>query len=105
MLTPTPSFSNSLEHKFDWALVDVSFDVDKGVISAGRVFSDCLLPGFIDCFNAELQGPSPTSYDVAGIVELCARVRSRLERMDNEGMAVARDVYLPELQAWLVAEI
>ena len=28
----TPDFSNSLEHKFDWALVDVQFNVEKGKI-------------------------------------------------------------------------
>merc|ERR1719258_1018316 len=33
------SFSHSLEHKFDWALVDVHVDVDKGLITGGRVFS------------------------------------------------------------------
>lgn len=31
----TPSFSNSLEKKFDWALVDVQFDVEKGLIVKG----------------------------------------------------------------------
>ena len=31
----TPEFSNSLEKKFDWALVDMQFDVEKGVITKG----------------------------------------------------------------------
>jgi len=31
----TPDFSNSLEHKFDWALVDVQFNVEKGKIVTG----------------------------------------------------------------------
>ena len=31
----TPQFSNSLEHKFAWALVDVQFDVEKGKIVKG----------------------------------------------------------------------
>lgn len=58
----TPQFANSLEHKFDWALVDVQFNVEKGVIVAGKIFSDCLVPAFIDCLNDELATGSIT-YD------------------------------------------
>lgn len=31
----TPDFKHSLEHKFDWALVDVQFDVARGKITKG----------------------------------------------------------------------
>lgn len=31
----TPNFSNSFEHKFSWALVDIQFNVEKGKIVAG----------------------------------------------------------------------
>lgn len=31
----TPDFKNTLETKFDWALVEVMFDVEKGIISKG----------------------------------------------------------------------
>lgn len=44
----TPEFKNTLEHKFAWALVDISFNVDNGVITQGQVFSDCLVPALID---------------------------------------------------------
>jgi lipoate-protein ligase A len=44
----TPSFTNSLEHKFAWALIEVTFNVDKGIITSGQCFSDCLVPAFID---------------------------------------------------------
>ena len=50
----TPDFKNSLEHKFDWALVDIQFNVEKGKIVKGQVFSDCLVPVFIDALNEEL---------------------------------------------------
>merc|ERR1712216_340817 len=87
----SPSFSHSLERKFDWALVDVHVDVQKGLITGGRVFSDCLVPPLIDAFNEELSAG-------AGFAELCARVRARLG--DDESLRVARDEYLPELHAW-----
>lgn len=47
----TPNFQNSFEKKFDWALVDFSFDVEKGVIVKGQCFSDCLVPMYIDEIN------------------------------------------------------
>ena len=37
--------------KFDWALLDFMFNVEKGKITGGRVFSDCLTPNFIDELN------------------------------------------------------
>ena len=66
----TPEFSNSIEHKFEWALMDVQFNVEKGKIVAGQVYSDCLVPVFIDALNQELaSGDIP--YDVTGIKQLC----------------------------------
>lgn len=66
----SPSFTNSLEKKFDWALVDVQFDVEKGVITRGQCFSDCLVPHYIDAINQILATGSIT-YDVSGIKKLC----------------------------------
>ena len=99
----SPGFSHSLEHKFDWALVDVHVDVDRGLITGGRVFSDCLVPPLIDAFNEELSAGSGIAYDVPGIGELCARVRARLG--EDESLRVARDEYVPQLQEWLSAKI
>ena len=31
----TPEFKNSIEKKFDWALIDMSFNVEKGKIKEG----------------------------------------------------------------------
>ena len=50
----TPTFKHQLEHKFAWALMDVQFNVEKGIIVTGKVFSDCLYPPFIDRLNSEL---------------------------------------------------
>jgi lipoate-protein ligase A len=47
----TPTFTNGIEHKFDWALVDLELNVEKGRITNGRAWSDCLVPTFIDELN------------------------------------------------------
>ena len=77
----TPDFSNSLEHKFDWALVDVQFNVEKGKIVKGQVFSDCLVPVFIDALNEEL-ATGTISYDVNGVKSLCSKVSERFKGED-----------------------
>lgn len=56
----TPTFTNSIEKKFDWAMMDVEFSVERGVIKKGVCYSDCLLPTFIDELNNILeQGDIP----------------------------------------------
>jgi len=47
----TPHFTNQIEKKFDWALMDIQFTVEKGVIKHGVCYSDCLVPAFIDELN------------------------------------------------------
>lgn len=96
-----PDFRHSLEHKFDWALVDVQIDVEGGKIVAGRVFSDCLVPAFIDALNAQLEAGTHT-YDVAGVEKLLAAVAGEF---NDDSFAAVRDIYIPELMAWLCRSI
>lgn len=99
----TPKFTNSIEKKFPWALVDLQCNVEKGVIVNGQVFSDCLAPPFIDLLNEQLSSKTIT-YDVPGVKLLCSNVKAQLE--DAEGMMEqARDLWLPELEEWLAREI
>lgn len=98
----TPDFSNSIEHKFDWALVDVQFDVEKGVIVKGQVFSDCLIPVFIDEVNKQI-ATGQITYDVKGVNDLCDRVAQSFA--GEESMKVVVDVYVPEFREWLMKSI
>lgn len=59
----TPTFTNSFERKFDWALVDLELNVEKGRITRGRACSDCLVPTFIDELN-EILASGEITYDV-----------------------------------------
>ena len=98
----TPQFTNSIEHKFDWALVDVQFDVEKGKIVKGQVFSDCLIPVFIDALNEEF-ATGNVSYDVDGIKTLCSKLNEKFT--GEESMKAVVDVYIPEFEKWLSANI
>ena len=91
----TPQFTNQIEKKFDWALMDVEMNVEKGVITKGVCYSDCLVPAFIDELNDVLASGKLT-YDEQGINNMGNTLLERFP--DNE---VIREKYVPELVAWM----
>lgn len=54
VLGKTPEFTNNLEERFTWGLIDFYLLVKKGRIVEGTVFSDCLIPEYIDALNKQL---------------------------------------------------
>jgi lipoate---protein ligase len=95
----TPSFTNSFEKKFDWALLDIELTVEKGLIKSGRCYTDCLVPTFIDELNEVLQS-GQVSYDEAGMQGLGDKLSSRFQ--DNEAII---SKYIPELVTWMKSAI
>lgn len=95
----TPKFTNQIEKKFDWALMDFEFDVEKGRIIKGKVYSDCLVPQYIDEINAIIE-TGDISYDMHGIEELGHRLLMKFS--DNETIT---QKFIPEMVMWLKAEI
>ena len=76
--------------------------MEKGKIVKGQVFSDCLVPVFIDALNEEL-AKGETTYDVTGMESLCSKVSSKFEGQD--AMSQVSEKYIPDLQKWLIASI
>lgn len=68
----------------------------------GQVFSDCLIPAFIDALNEEI-ATGEITYDVDGIRKLCQKVQQRF--VGEESMAPIVETYLPEFEAWLSSSI
>lgn len=90
----TPEFSNSMEQKFVWGLVDFHFDVVKGnKINTGKVYSDCLRVDFIDELNEQLQ--QGYEYHPNSMAEMLRAVEGKFEGDDNIKQWCA------DLQAWL----
>jgi lipoate-protein ligase A len=101
----TPEFSNNLEKKFDWALIDIQFDVEKGVITKGQCFSDCLVPAYIGAIN-DLLDSGKITYDVTGIKAMCDNLRAMFaDDSDNEMNQTLKGKYTNELEEWLIKEI
>ena len=95
----TPSFTNGIEKKFDWALVDLELNVEKGVITRGRAWSDCLVPTFIDSLNEILESGTIT-YDVQGVTTIGEQLRQRFP--ENE---MITGKFVPELVEWMTHAI
>lgn len=67
----TPDFTHNIEHKFTWALIDMNLNVKNGLITNGQVYSDSLIPEFIDRMNEVLQNPGEKlTYDEEGFTRL-----------------------------------
>ena len=69
--------------------------MQKGKIQRGQVFSDCLVPSFIDELNAVL-ATGEIAYDVAGMQSLVDQVRQKFTTDDPTDKQI-REVFLPEL--------
>ena len=87
----TPQFTNQIEKKFDWAMMDIEFNVEKGVIKSGVCFSDCLIPAFIDELNEVLKSGTIT-YDESGAKQIGQTLADKFQ--DNEAV-IAK--FIPEL--------
>lgn len=62
-----PKFSHELEHRFEWGIVDLHFQVEQGRITKAKIFSDALVPEFIDALNRHLP---ELKYGREGVKEL-----------------------------------
>ncbi|KAG9393407.1 Lipoate-protein ligase A [Carpediemonas membranifera] len=64
----TPKFSRVMDHKFDWGLVSMQFESTGGVVTGARMFSDCLVPSFVEAAEQALLGAELSLAGVAGFV-------------------------------------
>ncbi|EGR34691.1 lipoate-protein ligase a, putative, partial [Ichthyophthirius multifiliis] len=47
----TPKFTNNIETRFDWGIIDFYFQVENNIIKECKVYSDCLYADFISKMN------------------------------------------------------
>jgi len=82
-----PEFTNSLVHKFDFGLIDLSLKVNRGVIEESVIYSDSLLTELIDVINSNLKElKDKFSYDKNGVEKLMAEVIKRSEIICNNDL-------------------
>ena len=71
------------------------FNVQNGKIVYGQVFSDCLIPSFIEEINLILD-TKEISYDKKGIKELSYRLYNKF--IEDK---VITEKFIPEIEQWL----
>jgi len=94
----TPEFSNNIETRFDWGVIDVYVKVEQGNIKEGKVFSDCLFPEFIENINTLLNS-GIFSYDSKGINSLSVALSDTYK--GNQQLCG----FIKELEQWLLKSI
>jgi len=90
----SPDFTNELETRFAWGVVDIQVQVKGNLIVGGKVFSDCLFPEFIDNLNDIIQSET-IYYDEDGMKLLCDTLAIRVG--DNP----VQQGYIDDLKKWL----
>jgi lipoate-protein ligase A len=92
-----PEFTDSLSHKFDWGLVDLSLFVERGIIMHANVYSDSLHIEFIDLLNSVFsECRNKYRYDGKGVMELIDSVVT-----DNESY----NKFLNDMKVELIKQI
>ncbi|WGO82551.1 lipoate--protein ligase [Arsenophonus apicola] len=88
-----PAFSHILETRFAWGGVELYFDIDKGKISASKIYTDSLDPSPLELFSQQLMGKK---YQPATIKELVAQIKLQYPDFNQQFI---------QLENWLVNEI
>lgn len=66
----TPEFTNNIETRFDWGIIDVFVKVEASKITEAKVFSDCLHADYISSLNS-LLNKQAYEYSVKSVENLC----------------------------------
>lgn len=94
----SPQFTYNIETRFDWGIMDVFFQVEKGSIIGGKAYSDCLVPELIDFLNYELDSKS-YEYSKTGLDLMCEILSDKFEGNDS-----AQNM-IKDLNKWIIDEI
>jgi len=92
-----PEFTDSLVHKFDWGLVDLSLKVENGIIMESKIYSDTLYMEMIDFININLtQCRGIYRYDCDGVGKLIDSNLSENE-VYNKFLKDMKDVLIKQI--------
>lgn len=97
-----PEFTNSLIHKFDWGLVDLSIRAEKSKIQEAIVYSDSLNSEFIDYINDFLKNiKGRYTYDLKGVNKIFEDLITNQEINNNKDYVK----YVEEMKQILTKQI
>ncbi|KAL4492019.1 hypothetical protein ABPG72_008440 [Tetrahymena utriculariae] len=94
----TPQFTNTIETRFDWGIIDVNFQVNNNIINACKVWSDCLYADYITRIN-QLFSEHQFTYDQSGMQQVCHLLK--LEFFSNPDLIK----FTEQLEEWLKRSI
>jgi lipoate-protein ligase A len=99
----TPHFSHILEHKFPWGLITLHVNVQKGLISEVKLFSDALYTELIEILEREMGGNEQKKVQFTSEGLTAALDKAKLSVEAKLGLEVAN--YVEEFKLWLLQQL
>lgn len=91
----TPSFEHNLETRFDWGIIDLYINSEKGRIASVKLYSDTLFPKMVEEVQKALLGET---YDTAGVQRAMSKAKAALAGTPAE-------THIDALRDWLVSKL
>ena len=91
VLGETPEFTNHFETRFNWGTIEFYFQVNEGVISIAKIYSDSLVPDLIDELSAELNSKH-YHYSKKGIMELSDIMMFKQDASNKPNVGIINDI-------------
>lgn len=88
-----PDFSHLLDNRFSWGGVEIHFDVERGVITRCRIFTDSLNPAPLEMLEQKLHG---VAYRPEVVAEQVQPLLAAFPQLHTE---------LQQLQQWLTESV
>lgn len=68
-----PAFNHQLDERFVWGGVELHFDVERGLITRAKMFTDSLNPAPLEALAERLQGVIYRSEEISAVVQQLAQ--------------------------------
>ena len=96
----TPDFSNNIETKFDWGLVDLHIDYKAGKIANVKMYSDVLFPVFVEIVE---EGLVNNDFSKEGIDNFESWTKERIKLLPNidDGSKEILTNFSKQLSSWM----
>ncbi|KAH3705840.1 hypothetical protein Pelo_19612 [Pelomyxa schiedti] len=94
-LSTNPKYTHLWEHKFSWGEFEIHIETAANKISEIEVFSDCLIPSFVELLKPTLQGKE---FSINGI-------QTAMKEISVLTQGTESSLFVPDLSKWLLHQL
>lgn len=86
-----------MDTRFQWGIIDMHFQCEKGIITQCTIFSDCLFPILIESVQSKLIGKI---YNKDGISLAMTEVKAEMKLIQSPAIE-----FVPEWETWMLSQL